>query len=200
MRHGDYGHNDYDAIRASIYDDADVMRETYMPGLLVSYVCTCFLYEKYHFYLWEFLPLLKDISRGIEAGFGDGFYLWNLWNVHRGAYIKGYDISSHAVDFTTRLFHAIDIEENQYELKVGNLIEGLPERDGSQDYFILAEVIEHLPEPDTGVAEMARVLKPGGVFYLTTVLNSNHMDHIVNFKEAATVETYFHKYGLSVKK
>ncbi len=200
LTHGEYGHDDYDAIRASIYDDADVMHDTYMPGLLISYICTCFLYEKYHFYLKEFLPRLSDASQGIEAGFGDGFYLWNLWHAHKGAFIKGYDISPHAVEFTTRLFHAAGVPEKQYALKEGNLIEGLPEMDNSQDYFILAEVIEHLPEPDVGFREMARVLKPGGVFYLTTVLNSNHMDHMVNFKEASAVEAYFAPHGLAVEK
>lgn len=41
----------------------------------------------------------------------------------------------------------------------------LPLRDGSVDLILSQAVLEHVPEPSTAVAEMLRVLRPGGVVY-----------------------------------
>jgi SAM-dependent methyltransferase len=46
--------------------------------------------------------------------------------------------------------------------------ERLPFRDGSVDLAILIEVIEHLPEPELTLRQIARVLRPGGRLVMTT--------------------------------
>ena len=46
--------------------------------------------------------------------------------------------------------------------------EKLPLADGYFDVVIMSEVIEHLLRPELAVWELARVLKPGGVFIMTT--------------------------------
>jgi SAM-dependent methyltransferase len=49
---------------------------------------------------------------------------------------------------------------------VGSALE-LPVRNGSIDSILCNEVLEHLPEPGRAVAELYRVLKPGGAAYVT---------------------------------
>ncbi|HEC35639.1 MAG TPA: class I SAM-dependent methyltransferase [Anaerolineae bacterium] len=44
----------------------------------------------------------------------------------------------------------------------------LPFSDESFDLVIMVEVIEHVPDKETLMAEVARVLRPGGLLYLTT--------------------------------
>ncbi len=44
----------------------------------------------------------------------------------------------------------------------------LPFGDGTFDAVVSSECIEHTPEPLVAIAEMARVLRPGGVLMLTT--------------------------------
>lgn len=44
----------------------------------------------------------------------------------------------------------------------------LPYRDASFDVVVMSEVIEHLLQPELAVWEVARVLRPGGVFVMTT--------------------------------
>lgn len=46
----------------------------------------------------------------------------------------------------------------------------LPFADASFDTVLAAEMLEHIPEPDACVAEIARVVKPGGRFLLTVPL------------------------------
>jgi SAM-dependent methyltransferase len=48
-------------------------------------------------------------------------------------------------------------------------IGALPFRDGVFDAVVNIQVLEHLREPGTSIAEMARVLKPGAQLILTTV-------------------------------
>jgi ubiquinone/menaquinone biosynthesis C-methylase UbiE len=46
--------------------------------------------------------------------------------------------------------------------------EALPFASGSFDVVVMSEVIEHLLRPELAVWEVARVLRPGGVFIMTT--------------------------------
>jgi ubiquinone/menaquinone biosynthesis C-methylase UbiE len=46
--------------------------------------------------------------------------------------------------------------------------EELPFADGAFDVVVFSEVIEHLMQPELAVWEIARVLKPGGAFVMTT--------------------------------
>jgi SAM-dependent methyltransferase len=46
--------------------------------------------------------------------------------------------------------------------------EKLPFSDGTFDVVVMSEVIEHLLRPDVAVWEISRVLKPGGVYVMTT--------------------------------
>ncbi len=50
----------------------------------------------------------------------------------------------------------------------GSLDAGLPFASGSVDVVILSEVVEHLVDTDGGLAELYRVLRPGGHLVLST--------------------------------
>ncbi len=51
---------------------------------------------------------------------------------------------------------------------VADFSEPLPIRSGSVDAVLSISVFEHLEKAPAAVAEVARILKPGGVFYLAT--------------------------------
>lgn len=193
-----YGHLDFDVIRGEIYDNEKVMMETYMPGLLLSYAYTTILYEKNHLFLTDFLTRLKENMVGIEVGFGEGFYLWEIFRYFPRIKIRGYDISPYAIQFATQILKVEGIEEGRYILKYGNVFEGLPQADETVDFGVLAEVIEHIPDPEIGIEEIVRILKRGGLLYLTTVIDSNHMDHISNFESPEIVEKMLEERGLKI--
>lgn len=58
------------------------------------------------------------------------------------------------------------------EAKIGGA-EGVPYGDGTFDVVICNNVLEHLPAPERVFAEVARVLRPGGVFLAKTP-NATH--------------------------
>jgi ubiquinone/menaquinone biosynthesis C-methylase UbiE len=47
----------------------------------------------------------------------------------------------------------------------------LPFEEGSFDTVLSCGVLEHVPDPDGSVAEIRRVLRPGGTFYVTNLPN-----------------------------
>jgi ubiquinone/menaquinone biosynthesis C-methylase UbiE len=65
---------------------------------------------------------------------------------------------------------------NKYAARAGTMStdfvrgdgEHLPFDDSSMDVVVMSEVIEHLLRPEDATWEIARVLKPGGVFIMTT--------------------------------
>lgn len=188
LKHQDYGHNVFNEIREKIYDDEKTMLETYMPGLLISYAYTTILYEKNHLFITAFLSRLKENMSGIEIGFGEGFYLWEILKRYPKIKISGFDISPYAIGFASHMLEKSGIPLCSYNLQYGNIFEGIDQPDESADFATLAEVIEHIPDPKVGIKEVARVLKKDGILYLTTVIDSNHMDHISNFESPAVVE------------
>lgn len=198
LKYKDYGHKDYDLIRGTIYDDEKTMMETYMPGLLLSYAYTTILADKNHLFLTEFLSRIGHAKKGIEIGFGEGFYIWEVLRKNSNIHMFGYDISPYAVRFASNMLNAAGISKENYSLQYGNIFEGISQPDESVDFGILAEVIEHIPNPELGIRETARMVHKGGYIYLTTVMNSNHMDHVTNFESPEEVQTMMEKEGLRI--
>ena len=198
IRHQDYGHDDFNVIRGKIYDNEKTMLETYMPGLLLSYAYTTILYEKNHLFINNFLPLLQNGSKGIEIGFGEGFYLWEVLSKYSEVTVSGFDISPYAVQFASHMLEMAGISSHRYHLQYGNIFEGIKQPSETTDFAVLAEVIEHIPNPHIGIREIARTLKKGGILYLTTVIDSNHMDHISNFRSPSVVEDMIRQEGMEI--
>ncbi|MDR2441803.1 MAG: class I SAM-dependent methyltransferase, partial [Planctomycetaceae bacterium] len=206
LKTGEYGHSDFDEIYKKIYGNKEVMEELYLPGLFLAYGFTTILYSKYRLYRNKFLTRLNKDSDGIEVGFGEGFYLWEMCNHIPGIHPKGFDISPSAIKIASKVLNKSEQllvnkekERENYTLQIGNIFNGLPISDASQDWGILAEVIEHIPNPELGLFEMSRVLKPGALFYVTTVKDSNHMDHITNFPSVEYVIDLIENTGFIVQ-
>ena len=183
-----YDNGTFDEIRDRIYDNEELMTRTYLPGLFVAYIATTLLYEKYRFFQRAFSARLTDEMVGTEIGFGDGFYLWQLLDHHPALKVHGFDISEHSISFTNRLLSTSGFSPSAYRLEFGNVCERLPVADAAYDWCILAEVIEHVADPVFTLREIRRVMKPGGLLYLATVIDANHMDHITNFANPEEIE------------
>jgi SAM-dependent methyltransferase len=103
-----------------------------------------------------------------DLGAGDGGTLWPLASAGLvGEKIYAVDISAQRVTFCERLSPIV-------RGIVGDAVDvaGLPEC--SVDAVVSSQVIEHLPDDGPLAAEIARILRPGGWFYVSSVIRGRH--------------------------
>jgi ubiquinone/menaquinone biosynthesis C-methylase UbiE len=109
------------------------------------------------------LPNLNGASV-LEIGCGRGdFSLW-LAKKYPLATITGIDFSDAAVDVALAKL-------SRHDIKLRFLVDDAESLNFSPavfDHVISCECLEHVPHPEEMVREIARVLKPGGKFILTT--------------------------------
>lgn len=111
--------------------------------------------EKYCLHLWEF-----DRHRGervLDVGCGAPAFLVRQF-ARGGARVVGVDISPRSVELARAHVLAQGLEA---ELEVGNA-EALRFADGTFDFVTSAGVLHHTPDTERAVAEVHRVLRPGG--------------------------------------
>ena len=110
--------------------------------------------------------MLADVLRDragpaviVDVGCGDGAALAVAAASHPTHRFAGIDWSGDALR-----------QARNFGLTVvrGSVSPGLPVADGVADVVIMSELIEHLVDPDGAVAEVRRVLRPGGSLLLST--------------------------------
>ena len=110
---------------------------------------------------------LLDLRPGmtvLDLGCGEGRHAFEAYR--RGASVVAVDWGRSEVETTKRWLGAIEEageapEGSRYEVVRGDLL-ALPFPDGSVDRVIASEVLEHIPDDATAMAEIFRVLRPGG--------------------------------------
>ena len=70
----------------------------------------------------------------------------------------------------------------------------IPEPDASFDAALCTEVLEHLPDPVRALDEMARLLRPGGMFIVTAPFWS--LTHFAPYHYATGFNRYFYEFHL----
>jgi ubiquinone/menaquinone biosynthesis C-methylase UbiE len=78
------------------------------------------------------------------------------------------DLFAHA-RYETADFLAVESKKYAQQDYVCDLAE-IPVDDARFDHVLLTQVLEHIPEPAKVLAELHRVLKPGGALWLTAPL------------------------------
>jgi 2-polyprenyl-3-methyl-5-hydroxy-6-metoxy-1,4-benzoquinol methylase len=116
----------------------------------------------WHLLANELLDADRDlVGRNVlEIGCGRGGYAASL--CRRGARVIASDFSSAALDAARKEFASLDLKWLQAD------IQELPFDDSAFDTVISCETVEHVPDPPRAIAELARVLRPGGTLVLTT--------------------------------
>ena len=107
--------------------------------------------------------------RVLDMGCGGGRHAFALYR--RGADVVALDMDAAELKDVAGMFAAMAAEGEAPDGATAQAVRGtaysLPFEDDSFDRIIAAEVLEHLPEDSRAMAELFRVLKPGGLIAVT---------------------------------
>ena len=115
----------------------------------------------------------------LDLGCAGGFMAEAL--AERGARVTGIDPAADAI--AAARDHAAGRHDIRYDVGVG---EALPYVDGSYDAVVCVDVLEHVESLPKVLSEVARVLRPGGMFLFDTI-NRNLLARLVTITFAEDV-------------
>jgi ArsR family transcriptional regulator len=167
---------DWPAMKQSILGDAS------LDALILRHVPKC------------------DVAADLGCGSGDLLPILR----RKARRVIGVDRAPRMLDEARRHFSS-DSLNGSLELRLGEL-EQLPLRDGEVDCAVISLALHHLPDPERGVSEAVRVLKPGGTLIITEwsahqdeTLRTRFQDRWLGF-EPEVIEGWLRRLPLTVKK
>lgn len=103
-------------------------------------------------------------TRAIDIGAGQGRHSYEMFR--RGADVIAFDQSESDMAEVAEMFDALVAAGEvpaaaKARAEVGDALR-LPYADDSFDVVLMSEILEHIPDDESAMAEMVRILKPGG--------------------------------------
>ncbi|CAA9891247.1 bifunctional 3-demethylubiquinone-9 3-methyltransferase and 2-octaprenyl-6-hydroxy phenol methylase [Candidatus Methylobacter favarea] len=114
----------------------------------------------------KFIQSYADVSgkRIVDVGCGGGILTEGLAKL--GAEVLGIDMSEDLIDIA--YLHGLESGVNAHYEKIS--AEALAERQpGSFDHVACMEMLEHVPNPGSIIAACAKLVKPGGMVFFSTL-------------------------------
>jgi SAM-dependent methyltransferase len=113
-----------------------------------------------------------DVSPGdrvLDMGCGAGRHAFELYR--RGTDVVAFDQDADELSAVADMFAAMraagEVPDGaEADVKQGDALQ-LPFADGEFDRVVAAEVLEHIPADEAAIAELVRVLRPGGTMAVT---------------------------------
>lgn len=109
------------------------------------------------YYITSKINLLTHHKKILDAGCG--INAWPTDEIRKNHIIQGIDGEPDAVSFCNKHYKGKYIHGDLYKL---------PYKNNEFDVVVMREVIEHFKKPEIAVKEVKRILKPNGLYILTT--------------------------------
>jgi SAM-dependent methyltransferase len=175
----------YADVAAAVYHSPSYMFDLYLPGILLSQFLWHHHYQQLTFFRERFVPRAKALGarRFYDVGVGTGFYSKEMLQALPEARGTGCDISEHSLGHTTRMLELWGLVERYEPRRVDILTANLP----PADCIVSVEVLEHLEDPPAFLRALHRMLRSGGIGYITAAINAPNADHIYLYRSIEDV-------------
>ena len=198
-RSGHYIHDDFEKVNSEVYNNSAAMDGYYLSGLFFSTIFWPNHLRMFLFFLEVFVKGVKKYGQCCELGVGHGWLVSSLLKERDDLKAWGVDINTPALVFTEKLLSARKINKDNYSLRQYDIRSGVSCEDSAFDAVIFAEVLEHLDNPLFALREILRILKPGGLAYITTAIFAASIDHIYLFESLDEAKKIILDSGLIIK-
>jgi SAM-dependent methyltransferase len=141
--------------------------------------------------------LKLDEATVADIGCGSGAMLCEVLRAKPAWTGIGIDVSSSSIDYAQKLSQIKGVAD-RLSFKVADMT-SLPLPSRSIDLLIASEVLEHLPEPQATLAEIKRVLVPGGSLVLTIPIESHTPAHMHSLSNVDEFQSLCAEAGLTIK-
>ncbi len=181
---------DFEAVKTKLYET-----KYYPISEHLNYITFPPALERKAF-IGKHLDRFKEESCFCDLGFGPGVLTAFLLQQNATWQVDGVDISQHCLHHAQRLLTKKEVLDRS-ELSVGD-VRKLPYPDNAFDVVIAVEVLEHIPDPEVGLSEAMRVLKPGGYAITALPVQLPLLMHLYDFDSPDEVLALYKKVGLKV--
>ena len=181
---------DFEAVKTKLYET-----KYYPIGEHLNYISFPPALERKAF-IGKHFERFKADSYFCDLGFGPGVLTAFILQQNTSWRAAGVDISKDCLHHAQRLLEKKEVLERS-ELSVVD-VRKLPYPDDTFDVVVAVEVLEHIPDPEVGLAEAMRVLKPGGYAITALPVQLPLLMHLYDFDTPDEVLALYEKVGLEV--
>lgn len=183
----------FEEINQDIYQNFDYMK-AYLISLFISHAIFPHQYKKYLFFKSQVNNVPTD-AKCIDFGSGHGLFSLTLLEGSNRS-IESVDISPVAVSMTEFFLKALKTENNKYICTVADATLYKPIYP-DYDFFVYAEILEHLEQPQIYLTRMLKYVKDNGKIFIGLPINVPTPEHLIHFKNLDDVEKFLNDSGLS---
>ncbi len=198
VRKGRYHLSNISGIHDDLYGNMEAMF-SYLDGLLLTQV-----FWPNHYWLAQmfrqFLDRLSFGAKYLEIGVGHGLFFSEVVRQRPDLVVLGVDVSHTALDYTRMVFELRCPSIRCPDLIQADIRSGLSNPHTTFNAISVAEVIEHVPDPEIILRKVGDLLEPNGKVYMTTAINAAAVDHIYLFETPEEVRALVDKEGFTVLK
>jgi len=181
---------DFEAVKTKLYET-----KYYPIGEHLNYMSFPPALERKTF-LGKHLSRFREDSYFCDLGFGPGVLTAFILQQEASWRAAGVDISKDCLHHAQRLLEKKAVA-GRSELSVAD-VRSLPYPDDTFDVVVAVEVLEHIPDPETGLREAMRVLKPGGYAITALPVQLPLLMHLYDFDTPDEILALYEKVGLEV--
>lgn len=193
-----YDSDSYEKASREVYQNRDYMFNLYLPGILLSNYLWEHHYRQLLFYRDKLVRERLSIKPSLmfyDVGIGTGMYSIEVLRGVAGSVGTGIDLSPFAKEYTEMHVAQWGLQD-RYHVELRDIIANTPE---PRDYVQSIEVLEHLPDPLTFLIHLRKMLKQGGVGFITAAITAPNADHIYLYWSPDDVRAQIEEAGFRVQ-